>query len=150
MKTITLGLLVMLLGESGTTTAIEASIDSATKQLLKDTAKPVVQRAVRKRVHVAAESIEKAKNLRESIDKASAALEEQVLDSAEESAERQLKEVVPGQAKKEVEAAENGLAQAKAIKGQVKNAPKSARDSAKAVKKKAKQEVAEQVLESMR
>jgi vacuolar-type H+-ATPase subunit H len=136
MKTITLGLLVMLLGESGTTTATEVSIDSATKQLLKDTAKPLLLRAARKRVHVAAESIEKAKNLRESIDKASAALEEQILDSAEESAERQLKEVVPGQAK--------------AIKSQVKNVPKSARNTAKAVKKKAKQEVAEKVLESMR
>ncbi|BBA33619.1 conserved domain protein [Methylocaldum marinum] len=150
MKTITLGLLVMLLGESGTTTATEASIDSTTKQFLKDTAKPAAQRAARKQVHVAAESIEKAKNLRESIDRASAALEEQVLDSAEESAERQLKGAVPDQAKKGAETAEKGLAQAEAIKGQVKNAPKSAGNTMNAVKKKARREATEKTLESMR
>ncbi|MBP1149123.1 MULTISPECIES: hypothetical protein [unclassified Methylocaldum] len=150
MKTITLGLLVMLLGESGTTTATEAGIESATKQLLKDTAKTVVQRGTRERVHVAAESIEKAKNLRESIDKASAAIGEQALDTAKESAEGQLKDAVPAQAKQGVKAVEDGVDQAKAIKSQVKNAPKSTRDAAQVVKRKAKQEAAEKALELLR
>src|SRR5690606_13078906 len=87
MKTITLGLLVMLLGESGATTATEANIDSATKQFLKDTAKTAIQRETRDRVHVAAESIEKAKNLKESIDRVPDALKEQAVDAAKTSAE---------------------------------------------------------------
>jgi len=137
MKTITLGLLVMLLGESGATTATEANIDSAIKQLLKDTARSVVQRETRERVHVAAESIEKAKNLRESIDRASAASEKQVLDAARESAEGQLKAAVPEEIKQT----------AKAVNHQVKNAPKSA---VEAVKNKARQEAAEKALDLLR
>jgi len=137
MKTITLGLLVMLLGESGATTATEANIDSATKQLLKDTARSVVQRETRERVHVAAESIEKAKNLRESIDRASAASEKQVLDAARKSAEGQLKAAVPEEIKQT----------AKAVNHQVKNTPKSA---VEAVKNKARQEAAEKALDLLR
>lgn len=120
MKTITLGLLVMLLGESGSTIATEESIDAATKQLLKDTAKSAVQRETRDRVHVAAESIEKAKNLRESIDRASAA---SAAKPVSEAAESQLKKAVPEAAKPGIKAAENGVDRAKAIKGQSKSRP---------------------------
>jgi hypothetical protein len=131
MKTITLGLLVMLLGESGSTIATEESIDAATKQLLKDTAKSAVQRETRDRVHVAAESIEKAKNLRESIDRASAASS---ADSLGRSAGNGLQEgvdqpataaakPVSEAAKPGVKAAENGVDRARAIKGQSKSHP---------------------------
>jgi len=150
MKTITLGLLVMLLGESGATTATEASIDSATKQFLKDTAKSAIQRETRERVHVAAESIEKAKNLKESIDRAPDALKEQAVDAAKASAERQLKEAVPEEAKQSAKAVEDGVSQAKAIKGQVKNVPKAAKEATKAVKNKVKQEAAEETLDLLR
>ncbi|HYE33863.1 hypothetical protein [Methylocaldum sp.] len=150
MKTMTLGLLVMLLGESGATTATEVSIESATKQLLKDTAKSMIQRETHGRVHVAAESIEKAKNLKESIDRAPAAFKEQALDAAKESAEKQLKETVPAEAKQGVKAVEDSVAQAKAIKDQAKNAPKSAREATKAVKYKAKQEATEKALDLLR
>jgi hypothetical protein len=150
MKTITLGLLVMLLGETGATTATEANIDSATKQLLKDTAKSVVQREVRERVHVAAESIEKAKNLKESIDRVPEALKEQAVDAAKASAEQQLKAAVPEEAKQGVKAVEDNVGRAKAIKSHVKNAPKSAKEAAKAVKNKGKQEATEAVLDLLR
>lgn len=150
MKTITLGLLVMLLGESGATTATEANIDSATKQFLKDTAKTAIQRETRDRVHVAAESIEKAKNLKESIDRVPDALKEQAVDAAKTSAEQQLKNAVPEEVKQGVKAVEDGASQAKAIKGQVKNAPKAAKEAAKAAKNKAKREAAEQAIDLLR
>lgn len=163
MKTITLGLLVMLVGESGSTIATEERIDAATKQLLKDSAKSAVQREVRDRVHVAAESVEKAKNLRESIDRASAAsnaespgriagngLQESVREAAapatrpaSEIVEGRLKKAASEVAKSGVKAAEDGVGRGKAIKGQVKAASSSAKTAVKAAKRKAAREAVE-------
>ncbi|CAI8959644.1 hypothetical protein [Methylocaldum szegediense] len=170
MKTITLGLLVMLLGESGSTIATEESIGAATKQLLKDSVKSAIQRETRDRVHVAAESVEKAKNLRESIDRASAALtaepvgrfagnglQEGVREAAA-TATRPASEIVAGQLKKVaseaaksgVKATENGIGQAKAINGQVKVASDSVTTAAKGAKRKAARQAVEKLPDLLR
>lgn len=121
-------------------------------------------------MHVAAESVEKAKNLRESIDRASAALtaepvgrfagnglQEGVREAAA-TATRPASEIVAGQLKKVaseaaksgVKATENGIGQAKAINGQVKVASDSVTTAAKGAKRKAARQAVEKLPDLLR
>jgi len=121
-------LLISFLVASGSALAEQDVLENAAKQVLKDTATTAAPKEAVKGADAASQTLEKAKDLKESVENAPDALKEQ----AKETAKQKLNEAVPEKAKQNVKAAEK-------LKGQVESIPKSTDEATKAAKSKAKE-----------
>jgi hypothetical protein len=124
---------------SGSALAEQGVLENAAKQVVKDAATTAAPKEAVKGAESASQILEKAKDLKESVENAPDALKEQ----AKETAKQKLKEAVPEKTKQSIEAAEK-------LKGQVGNIPKSSDEAAKTVKSKAKEKARKKVLDLLR
>lgn len=132
-------LLISFFLASGSALAEQGLLENAAKQVLKDTATTAAPQEAVKDAEATSQILEKAKDLKESVENAPDAVKEQ----AKETAKQKLNEAVPEKAKQNIEAAEK-------LKGQVDNVPKSSGEAAKAVKGKAKEKARKKALELLR
>jgi hypothetical protein len=132
-------LLISFLVASGSALAEQGLLENAAKQVLKDTATAAAPKEAVKGAEAASQTLEKAKDLKESVENAPDALK----DQAKEAAKQKLNEAVPEKAKQNMEAAEK-------LKGQVDSVPKSSDEAAKVVKGKAKEKARKKALDLLR
>lgn len=126
---------------------------SAEQSLLQEAGKQEAQAAVTtaapeavKNVDAASQTVEQAKELKQSVENAPAAVKDQVKDAAKQK----LEQATPEQIKQGKEALESGKETVKQLKGKVDAAPKSTGEAVKAAKGKAKQKAAEKALDMLR
>lgn len=129
-------LLISFLVASGSALAEQDVLEKAARQVLKDTATTAASKETVKGAEAGSQILEKAKDLRESVENAPDALKEQ----AKEEAKQKLNEAVPEKAKQNVKDAEK-------LKGQVESLPKSSDEATKAAESKAKQKARKKALE---
>lgn len=127
-------LLAALLSASGAVSAETSLLEAVGKQMAKDAATAAAPEVV-KEAEAANRTLESAKQLKESVENAPAALKTQ----AKEAAKEKLRQATPEELKQGAET----LKKAKQLKA---NAP-SADEAVKAAKHKAKQKAAEKVLD---
>jgi hypothetical protein len=129
-------LLISFLVASGSALAEQDVLEKAAKQVLKDTATTAAPKEAVKGTEAESQILEKAKELKESVENAPDALKEQ----AKEEAKQKLNKAVPEKTKQDIEAAEK-------LKGEVESIPKSSDDAAKAAESKAKQKAKKKALD---
>lgn len=137
-------LLVTLLIASGSVLAEESALGNAGKQLLKDTATSAAPKEAVEGVNAAGQTLENAKNLKESVKSAPDALKGQAQDLATETAKQKLNEAVPEKAKQGIKTIESTTESAKQLKGSI---PKSTGEATKAIKGKAQEEATKKALD---
>ncbi len=146
--------LIALMVSSGAAAVENLALEDAAKQLLRDSAKPAIPSEAEQSLDAASGSVEKAKNLKESMDRMPAAIQEQATESAKgakdaikagpadltkqaveaakETGKQQLNQAVPDEAKSTAKSVGEGVDQAKKLKKQAKKAAagKAAQDAA--------------------
>jgi len=121
------------------------ALEGVTKQLLKDSATEAAPSEAVEGAKTATESLDKAKNLKESAQGAQDAAKAQATEAVKEKA----KEAVPEEAKQGVKAAEHGVKSAKSLKKSADALPKSTGAATEAVKEKGKEEAAKKALDML-
>ncbi|MDD1621505.1 MAG: hypothetical protein LUQ11_08480 [Methylococcaceae bacterium] len=146
MKNRTTLFVTLLLASSGAVMAETSALEAAGKQVAKDAATQAAPGAV-KGAESANQTLENAKDLKQSVETAPATAKEQAQEKVKAAAEEKLKQATPEEIKKGEEALKTGKETAKQVKGQVDVAPKSTKEAVKAVEGKTKQKAAEKALD---
>jgi hypothetical protein len=146
MKNRTTLFLTLLLASSGSVMAETAVLEAAGKPVVKDAATQAAPGAV-KGAETANQTLESAKDLKQSVDTAPAAVKEQAQEKVKETAQEKLKQATPEEVKQGAETLKTGKETATQLKGKVDAAPQSSGEAVKAVKGKAKLKASEKALD---
>ena len=140
---------VSLLMASGSVLAEQSLLEGAARQMATDAATSVAPEAV-KGAAVANQAAESANALKETAEKAPAALKAQTQENLKEALKQKIDAVTPEQANRGAEALKRGKDAVKKMKIKLKKAPEASHKATEALKSEANEMAAKEVLKLLR